>query len=142
MTLRKNLNGEIEKHSTMEILTYVSNEFSKSDADFVQIIDNCVLVKNKVFMFKIRRGGSTNRWGGISGAKFQIIEQGNIRKAFYSIDLTRILIVGLILGLIFGLSIGSTWIGIFALIIFGTLLNCLIKVIQHLVIFSDILDDW
>ena len=139
-TLSKKLRGEILKYSSKEILNHVSKIFKESDADHVKMIDNSVIVTNNVFNFlQIKRGGNTNRWGGISQANFKIAEYGNIRKAFYTINLTRILVAGVVLGII-GLFLGDYWIGLFAFFFFGGL-NWLIKIIQHKSIFHDILRD-
>lgn len=137
LTLRKKLTGEIENYSSEEILIHVSQLFKESSADHVRIIDNSVIAENKLFTFRIRRGGNTNRWGGISRAKFEIIEYGNIGNAFYTINLTRILVVGVVLGIV-GLFLGDYWIGLFAFLFFGGL-NWLVKIIQHTSIFHDII---
>jgi hypothetical protein len=101
LTLSKKIKGETEKYSINEILNHVSNKFKESDADHVKMIDNLVIVKNNIFnFFIIKRGGNTNRWGGISEAKFKITEMENTRKVFYTINLTSILVVGLITGII------------------------------------------
>lgn len=138
LTLKKKLTGEIENYPSKEILIHVSQLFKESSADQVKIMDNCVIVENKLFTFRIRRGGSTNRWGGISKAEFKITKYGSIRNAFYTINLTRILVVGVITGIV-GLFLGD-WIGLFAFLFFGVL-NWLIKIIQHTSIFHDIIRD-
>ena len=138
LTLRKKLTGEIENYSSKEILIHVSQLFKESSADHVKIIDNYVIAENKLFTFRIRRGGNTNRWGGVSKAKFEITEYENIRKAIYTINLTRILVVGGITGIV-GLFFSVYW-GLFAFLFFGGL-NWLIKIIQHTVIFFDTIKD-
>ena len=139
LTLRKKLTGEIDNYTSKEIVIHVSHLFKESSANYVEITDNHVIAENKLFTFKIRRGGNTNRWGGISKAKFEITEYGNIRKAFYTINLTRVLVVGLVLGIV-GFFLGDYWIGLFAFLFFGGL-NWLVKIIQHISIFHDIINN-
>mgnify|MGYP003654593458 CR=1 FL=1 len=119
-------------------MTFVVNEFKESDADIVSMIENNVIAKNKLFVFRHKRGGRYNRWGGIRNVKFTIIKKGNIRKAKYKVDLTRTFVPAFIIGIISGLFSDTYKIGLLIFIALWSI-NLLIKIIHHWIIFSDIL---
>jgi hypothetical protein len=143
---KKILKGDIEKYSTEEILNFIGKKFKESDAEIVEITDNYVSARNKVFKFYFKRGGNSNRWGGIYWAKYEIIKINNSRKAIYSFDMISFFIVGIIIGIIAGLieykmGLKGHKMGLIAFLLFGGL-NWVAKLIQHRVIFDRFFKDF
>lgn len=140
ITYKKRLTGEIEKFSTNQILSFAKQDFTKSDAIKVNQLEDSLIVNNPIGFFGIRRGLNWNRWIGISHATFQINETDNVRFVKYTINLTRIWIVGVISGLLFWGFSHVYWAGIFAFGVLG-LLNWIGKLIQHSICFYGTFTD-
>ena len=143
---KKKLRGKITEYSTEEIINFIGKKFKESDADIIQISDNYVTVRNRIFTLNIKRGGSSNRWGGIYKAKYQIIYQNNIRKAIYSFDTLILLVIGIIFGLIAGFIGYKTGLkghifGLYVFLFLGVL-SWFFKLIQHRIIFDRFFIDF
>jgi hypothetical protein len=140
ITYRKKIKGEIEEIPTSEILEFAKGDFNDSKADFIQNGKDTIFVENRLFHVDFKPGLNWNRWVGVGSAKFQIIEIGNIRYAFYTFSVTKILILGLIFGIISTIIMDSFWIGLTAFGLIG-ILNWIIKLLQHWITFIDIFNN-
>jgi hypothetical protein len=140
ITYKKRLAGEIDKISTDQILSFAEEDFIKSDAIKVNQSEDSIIVNNPFGFYGIRRGLNWNRWIGISHETFQINDTGNMRFVNYTINLTRIWIVGIISGLLFWGFSQDYWTGIIAFGALG-LLNWIGKLIQHSICFYGTFTD-
>jgi hypothetical protein len=139
ITFKKKLKGEILKYSTSEILMYLKLEFEKSGTDYIELLNDCILIKNDWISLRIRPGWNWNRWLGINSAKFQIkMIENNERKAIYTFDLTKLLFISTIVSFLFGSISRSFLIGLITFLFIG-FMNWVIKLIQHKISFDELL---
>lgn len=134
---KKRFEGDIQKFSTAEILEYFKKEYEKSGADMVELMNDCISIKNKGSFIRRR-----NRWDGISSAKLQIIyKENNNRIAVYRINPSLTMIVApILISIGFGLLTQLILVGLFAFLWIGGM-SWSILLYSHRISFDDFLYD-
>ena len=144
VTYKKRLEGDIKEFSTLEILEFFKKDFEESGVDNVELINDCLIVKNEWIGVRIRPGLNWNRWNGVVYAKLQIKKDENKNRiAIYTFNVSKILIIGLLAGItvvILGWSVISLFDG---LIVFGFIgvINWAFALFQHQLSFDDFIHE-
>jgi hypothetical protein len=136
LTFKKKIEGELENFSTHDILNFAKEDFKKSGATNIRLTNDSLTTINPFGYIGIRPGLNWNRWVGISRAEFKIKPSKNHRIAYYTFNLTRVIILGVIAGILAGIIELSFWIGLITFGLFG-IVHWISKVWQHKFVFYD-----